>query len=152
AAFTMTVQQSGDFIQQNGEGRYCYYPRAITATSVQADCVGTRAELSSVMQVQLRTTTTSINYFNAGLDRLGGPEWPVDDTAGKIYLCATGRGGDGSYQTICSVIRRDNDISDSPACKVEASQAVVNDGCYTPGLPPPESGGTESGPASGGPA
>ncbi|KAF8157238.1 hypothetical protein B0H34DRAFT_798532 [Crassisporium funariophilum] len=136
AAFTTTTRFGSDYVEQNAAGTWCYYPAALQPRSIDVACVGKAAEFAAAMDAHLNLTTT-INYFDASLDRRGGPEWPVDTTVGKIYLCLSGRGGDGSYLTECALSRRDNTFGAYTDCKIEASQQRVTDGCYEPNLPKP---------------
>ncbi|KAF9041463.1 hypothetical protein BJ165DRAFT_1320693, partial [Panaeolus papilionaceus] len=131
AAFNTPVQRGQDWVEKNNAGTWCYYPEALNPNRIDIACVGTKADVAGVMQVHLNTTT-SINYFSSSFERYGGADWPVDNTLGRIFICLTGRGGDGSYLTTCSIIRTDNNYAGATACKIEASQNAVSDGCYEP--------------------
>ncbi|EAU82248.1 hypothetical protein CC1G_12036 [Coprinopsis cinerea okayama7 len=141
AAFTAPISRNGDYIEPNAEGTFCYYPKALDPTSIDIACLGDpKGDFARVMEVHLNETTT-INYFSASLERLGGPEWPVALGEGrKIYLCVSGRAGDYTYQTMCTTVGRDNSLGNggpSPYCKREVGQRRVTDGCYIPNQPVP---------------
>jgi hypothetical protein len=131
AAITTPLTSSGDAVQQNSAGTWCYYPQA---HNLQAICRGAAADFQAVVDTHINQTI-SISYYNAALVRVGGAEWllPVS-TQEKTYLCLSGRAGDGSYETSCELSRRDNFIHASSRCVVAVGQNVVTDGCYVPGL------------------
>ncbi|RXW25636.1 hypothetical protein EST38_g203 [Candolleomyces aberdarensis] len=154
-AFSIPVTSGNDtsVIEQNSAETWCYYPapRANRTIPLDHDCTGANADFRAVMAVHLEQTA-SISYYNAGLDRLGGPEYPVRTSPGKTYLCISGRATDGLYETSCEQATRDNQFGRGPfgnrtICAVGVSQAAVSDGCYAPGdaSPQNESGGSGSG-------
>ncbi|PPR03662.1 hypothetical protein CVT24_007776 [Panaeolus cyanescens] len=148
AAFNTPIQRGQDWVEQNSAGTWCYYPDALDPKRIDIACVGTKADMATVMQAHFNTTT-SINYFSSSFQRYGGPEWPVDNTLGRVYICLTGRGGDGSYLTSCTITRTDNNYGGFTACKVEGQQQVVTDGCYEPNLPKPVNPGPTGRPSGG---
>ena len=132
AAITMPLTNSGDAVQQNSAGTWCYYPKA--ERNLQTICRDSAADFQAVIDVHLNQTI-SISYYDAALTRVGGAEWLLPaSTQEKTYLCLSGRAGDGSYKTSCELSRRDNVIRAFPRCIVAVGQREVSDGCYVPGL------------------
>ena len=132
AAITMPLTSSGDAVQQNSAGTWCYYPKA--DRNLQTICREASADFQAVVDTHINQTI-SISYYNAALVRVGGAEWLLPASVQeKTYLCLSGRAGDGSYETSCELSRRDNVIRAFPRCVVAVGQRVVTDGCYVPGL------------------
>jgi hypothetical protein len=125
--FTRPTSIANNYIQQNEQGTWCYYPGAGQTSSVS--CPG---EYPPVLAAHL-AQTISIGYYAPDGARLGGAEWPVPQTdPGKIFLCASGQVGDGTYQTLCtSPVTADNSIPGG-GCFVVVAQTSVSDGCYVP--------------------
>jgi hypothetical protein len=131
AAITMPLTSSGDAVQQNSAGTWCYYPKA--DRSLRTICRGAGADFQTVVDTHINQTI-SISYYNAALVRVGGAEWPLPASLQeKTFLCLSGRAGDGSYETACELSRQDNVIHIISRC-VAVGQRVVSDGCYVPGL------------------
>lgn len=142
-AFTIPVTSGNDtsVIEQNSAGTWCYYPapRANRTIPLDRDCTGTNADFRAVMAIHL-DQTASISYYSAGLDRLGGPEYPVVSSTSKTYLCISGQATDGLYETSCEQATRDNQFGRGPfgnrtVCALAVAQASVSDGCYAPEAP-----------------
>jgi len=134
AAFTEPTSNGQDSIQQNGEGTWCFYPRANFKTDVA--CTGNDAQFEPVMEVHL-SQGVSISYYAPSLERLGGAEYPVKTTQGHVFLCISGRALDGKYVTHCEITWSDNRFGKASAmCGLEIAQEEVTDGCYEPGLKP----------------
>lgn len=141
-AFTIPVTSGNDssVIEQNTAGTWCYYPAPRSNRTIPLDrgCTGSNADFQAVMATHL-AQAASISYYSASLDRLGGPEYPVKTSAGKVYLCISGRAIDGLYETSCEQATSDNQFGRGPfgnrtVCALQVSQQTVSDGCYAPGL------------------
>lgn len=130
SAFTKTIQSGRDYVEPNSAGTWCYYPAA--KSNLDVACVGKQAEFVSVMAAHL-AQGVSISYYGANNQRLGGAEYPVKTTAGKVYLCLSGRAGDGTYKTECELSTLDNRFGGLSRCALAVSQETVTDGCYVPG-------------------
>lgn len=143
SAFTKAIKSGKDYVEPNSAGTWCYYPAAKSKLDVA--CVGKQAEFVSVMGAHL-AQGVSIGYYGANNQRLGGAEYPVKTTSGKVYLCLSGRAGDGTYKTECELSTLDNRFGGSSRCAFAVSQTTVTDGCYVPGA---SGGSTSSSLASG---
>jgi len=132
SAFTKTTKTGNDYVELNSAGTWCYYPAA--NSNLDVACVGKEAEFVSVMDAHL-AQGVSISYYGANNQRLGGAEYPVKTTSGKVYLCLSGRAGDGTYKTECALSTLDNRFGGSSQCALAVSQKTVTDGCYVPGDP-----------------
>lgn len=132
AAFSLPSSCADGYVQQNHNHTWCYYPVAGATRAVS--CGG---DYTFILGVHLNQTT-SIGYYQPDGTRWGGAEWVVPPTnPGQIYLCASGRAGDGTYQTFCATpITADNSIPQYPSCVVANAQSVVTDRCYDPGQLP----------------
>ncbi|TFK17613.1 hypothetical protein FA15DRAFT_675972 [Coprinopsis marcescibilis] len=142
AAITTPISRDGDYVEENASGTLCYYPQALNPRTIDVACVGPeKGDFAQVIRAHLNETT-SINYFSASLELLGGTEFIVEGQGDrKIYLCLSGRAGDYTYQTMCTTVGRDNSLGTggpSPFCKVEGGQRRVTDGCYIPNQPAPD--------------
>jgi hypothetical protein len=128
AAFSLnTVISNCGFIQQNVDRTWCYYPVAGATRAVA--CGG---DYTRTLAVHLNQTV-SIGYYRPDGSRPGGSDWPVPPTnPGLIFVCASGRVQDGTYQTACAIVTSDNSFP-YPGCLVAIAQSVVTDGCYEPG-------------------
>ncbi|KAH8798030.1 hypothetical protein DL96DRAFT_1539737 [Flagelloscypha sp. PMI_526] len=127
--FSTSTSFSGGFIQQNSQKTWCYYPSAGLTTALSCG-----EDYSSILAVHLKQQI-AIGYYSPDGTRYGGAEWAVPLTnPGKIYLCASGRVGDGSYQTFCGEpVTADNSIPGASGdCLVAKAQDAVSDGCYVP--------------------
>jgi hypothetical protein len=150
AAFSLRTSFDGGYVQQNAGGTWCYYPLAGLTRAVS--CGG---DYTFVLGVHINNTI-SIGYYQPDGTRSGGPEWPVPaERPGLVYLCASGRAGDGTYQTWCGPESADNVIGASfgrvGGCIVAIAQKAVTDGCYVPGERPyPTDSPTLTGSASSG--
>ena len=151
-AFTTQVTSGNDtsVIEQNSAGTWCYYPapRANRTIPLDRECTGANADFKAVMAVHL-DQTASISYYSAGLDRLGGPEYPVVSSTGKTYLCISGQATDGLYETSCEQATRDNQFGRGPfgnrtVCALAVAQESVSDGCYAPEAPTGSSSNSNS--------
>ncbi|KIK01752.1 hypothetical protein K443DRAFT_550687 [Laccaria amethystina LaAM-08-1] len=149
SAFTETTKSGKDYVEPNSAGTWCYYPAA--KSNLDVACVGKQAEFLSVMDAHL-AQGVSISYYGANNQRLGGAEYPVKTTSGKVYLCLSGRAGDGTYKTECELSTLDNRFGGSSPCALAVSQKTVTDGCYVPGgaSAPAPSGGSTSSPLTSG--
>jgi hypothetical protein len=127
--FSQRTSFDGGYIQQNGEGTWCYYPLAgIT------EVLSCPAEYTPALDAHLEQTV-AIGYYQPDGTRSGGAEWPVlAENPGLIFLCASGRVGSGTYQTWCGPVTADNTIGDNfggvGECVVARAQNTVTDGCY----------------------
>jgi hypothetical protein len=82
SAFTETTKSGKDYVEPNSAGTWCYYPAA--KSNLDVACVGKQAEFLSVMDAHL-AQGVSISYYGANNQRLGGAEYPVKTTSGKVY-------------------------------------------------------------------
>jgi len=141
SAFTKTTRSGNDYVEPNTAGTWCYYPS--TNSNIDVACVGTKAGLAPVIDAHI-SQGVSISYYGADKQRLGGAEYPVKTTAGKVYLCLSGRAGDGTYKTECEVSTVDNRFGVVSRCALAVSQKTVTDGCYVPGVAPTPANATSS--------
>jgi hypothetical protein len=103
-------------IQRNSAGTWCFLPVAGETTAI--DCKGDHADLQTTLTAHLQQDL-SIAYYNA-IDntRRGGATWSITNATELMHLCASGRGGDGIVQTICSTVRADDTFAGTPYCEV----------------------------------
>ena len=129
ARFNLETCSGKDCIMQNGEGTWCYFP-ALGETRATV-CDGGDVDFTRVLGVHSRQGL-SIAYYN-GVDNtlLGGADWPLPANPGVVRLCVSGATGAGTYQTLCVNAVADNNLSNSPYCRVAVGQDNVTDGCYT---------------------
>ncbi|KAH8798029.1 hypothetical protein DL96DRAFT_1639723 [Flagelloscypha sp. PMI_526] len=133
AAFSLPSSFYAGYVQQDNNKTWCYYPVAGITRAV--NCGG---DYTFILGVHLNTTT-SLGYYQPDGTRSGGAEWTVPVTnPGLIFLCGSGRAGDGTYQTFCGTpVTADNAIPGfSGDCVVAIAQTTVTDGCYMPGQLP----------------
>ena len=141
SAFTKTARSGKDYVEPNTAGTWCYYPG--TDSNIDVACVGNKAALAPVIDAHI-SQGVSISYYGADNQRLGGAEYPVKTTGGKVYLCLSGRAGDGTYKTECEVSTADNQFGLLSRCALAVSQKTVTDGCYVPGVAPTPLNATSS--------
>jgi len=171
AAFTLPIASGNDTIDRNAAGTWCFYPAAnasAQAAPLDLSCGNTagaagaspaKADLELAMQAHLSqrpVDSLSVAYYSAAGVRLGGPEFVVAQTTGKVVLCASGQrdlldakpgvapqGADAErYVTLCEVAERDNAFGlwdaegqrreNKTVCAVGVGQRNVTDGCYVP--------------------
>lgn len=141
SAFTKTARSGQDYVEPNTAGTWCYYPG--TNSKIDVACVGNKAEFAPVIDAHI-SQGVSISYYGADHQRLGGAEYPVKTTAGKVYLCLSGRAGDGTYKTECEISTADNQFGLLSRCALAVSQKTVTDGCYVSGVAPTPANATSS--------
>jgi len=128
----MYIDYYNNVVQQNAQKTWCFYPTASDAAT-GVSCAG---DFAMVSQVHLNTTT-SIGYYAPDNSRLGGAEWAIPAAnAGRVTLCVSGRGEDGTYLTACMFVTQDNSLPMSSGCEIAIAQENVTDGCYVPGQTP----------------
>jgi hypothetical protein len=125
-AYSLPVSWDNNYVEQNSAHTWCYFPAA--GQTLALSCAG---DFDAVLAVHI-SQTVSIGYYAADNTRLGGPEWSVQTTAGKVNLCLSGQAGDGTYQTMCTGVVADNTLGAGAYCQVAKAQDKVTDGCYTP--------------------
>jgi hypothetical protein len=132
-AFSTPTSFDAGNIQQKDPSTWCYYPAADQTRALS--CGG---DYPPVLAAHLKQDI-SIGYYAPDGTRHGGAEWPVPSMgAGQIFLCGSGRVGDGTYQTFCGApVTADNSIPGpfgrtTGDCLVATAQSTVSDGCYVP--------------------
>jgi len=134
--FTQTSCWLSNCIRQNSQGRWCYAPSPQSTSNVACSReFSCDRSMSAVMAFHLKQGL-SIAYYS-GVDNvlLGGADFPFPASGGFIMLCASGKAGDGNFQTLCQRVHQDNDIYGVPGdpwCLVSLDQDFVLDGCYVP--------------------
>jgi len=82
AAITTPLSRNGDFVEQNAEQTWCYFPTALDPETIDVACTGSeKGDYAAVMEAHLNRTT-SINYFSASFTYLGGPEYVIGSIFG----------------------------------------------------------------------
>jgi len=136
--FTTTACYWDNCVQQNTQGRWCYSPDPeMSGTAITCNGDYRRdVTMAAVVAVHIKQGL-SVAYYS-GVDNafLGGADFPFPASGGIIRLCASGKAGDGSLQTLCSNVHADNVVnvpgSGDPVCIVAVGQTNVTDGCYSP--------------------
>ena len=128
SAFTIPISEYRGSLEQNSKGTWCWFPRY---TENDLSCRGGLASYNAVLEAHINQTT-SIGYYNVNLERLGGPEWRIPASyVGVIFICLSGKKGDGILNTLCGGAHEDNQLP-SGGCEVALGQTTVVDGCYDP--------------------
>ena len=142
SAFTIPQADSIGNVEQNAQGTWCWYPKKQSVQALTCPRDSTYVEsfkFNAVVTAHLNTNV-SIGYYDVSNIRIGGTEWVVDmGQRITLVLCLTGMSpDDGVYYTTCGAVSNDNQLPYIlERCTVARGQAVVTDGCYTAGIPPP---------------